>query len=324
MLKVAFACKAIAARVAYGALGDRFAAGGAATGGDQKRTLPAIAHDLFVQATEWGGRVAGMVSRDREIPIAARPDWPPGGYLLVFDALDGSSNVDVNVPLGSLFSIFRTTRPGSLAATTDYLQAGVAQICAGYAIYGPATMLVLSVGTGVHGFTLQLGEFILTHQGLSVPAATNEFAIDASNSRSWDPAVRRYIDECVAGSIGPRGKDFNMRWVASLVAETHRILIRGGVFLDPRASRKPEAASGLRLLHEASPVSFIIEQAGGVSSTGHQRVMDIVPSSLDQRVGLVFGAREEVERIEAYHRDHNLRDYDAPLFGVRGLFRGSG
>ncbi|MCA1822548.1 MAG: fructose-1,6-bisphosphatase, partial [Pseudonocardia sp.] len=196
----------------------------------------------------------------------------------------------------------------------------------GYAIYGPSTMIVLTVGTGVHGFTLepQLGEFILTHPAIQVPAGAREFAINASNSRFWEPAVTRYVDECLAGSTGPRGKDFTMRWVASLVAETHRILTRGGVFLYPRDSKDPAKPSRLRLLYEANPVAFIIEQAGGLASTGRGRVLDIAPEDLHQRIEFIFGAREEVERIEQYHRDHNVVKDEAPLYGTRGLFRTNG
>jgi fructose-1,6-bisphosphatase I / sedoheptulose-1,7-bisphosphatase len=181
----------------------------------------------------------------------------------------------------------------------------------------------LTVGTGVHGFTLepQLGEFILTNPSIQVPAAAKEFAINASNSRFWEPAVTRYVDECLAGSTGPRGKDFNMRWVASLVAETHRILTRGGVFLYPRDTKDPDKPGRLRLLYEANPVAFIIEQAGGLASTGRARILDITPEDLHQRIALIFGAREEVERIEQYHRDHNVVDDEAPLYGTRGLFR---
>jgi fructose-1,6-bisphosphatase I / sedoheptulose-1,7-bisphosphatase len=324
ILEIAFACKAIAARLAYGMLGQQFADPQRVADLEKpRRALPAVADELFVQATEWGGHVAGMVSKDREVPIAVRPDCRLGRYLLVFDALDGSADVDVNVTAGSLFSILRAQTPEALAAADDYLQTGTSQLCAGYAIYGASTMLVLSVGRGAHGFTLEprLGEFILTHPTLCVPRVTNEFAIDVSNSRLWEPAIKRYIDECIAGSIGIRGKDFDMRWVASLVAETHRILIRGGVFLGPLPASGSNGSP--RLLHEANPVSFIIEQAGGAASTGHARILDIAPSHLDQRVGLVFGARDEVERIEAYHRDQNLQNYDAPLFGERGLFRGS-
>jgi fructose-1,6-bisphosphatase I / sedoheptulose-1,7-bisphosphatase len=321
VIEVAFACKAIAARLAYGKLGEQFGEGIMGDSEPPRRALPAVADELFVRATEWGGHVAGMVSKDRAVPIAVRPDCPLGRYLLVFDALDGSADVDVNVTAGSLFSILRARNPETLATAGDYLQTGNSQLCAGYAVYGASTMLVLSVGSGTHGFTLEphLGEFLLTHPHLRVARDTNEFAIDASNSRLWEPAIKRYIDECIAGSVGIRGKDFDMRWVASLVAETHRILLRGGVFLAPLAGSGDRTSP--RLLHEANPVSFIIEQAGGAASTGHARILELAPNDLNHRVGLIFGARDEVERIEAYHRDHNLDEYDAPLFGDRGLFR---
>jgi fructose-1,6-bisphosphatase I / sedoheptulose-1,7-bisphosphatase len=229
----------------------------------------------------------------------------------------------VNVAVGSIFSILRARKPGANATVEDFLQPGSEQVCAGYAIYGPTTMIVLTVGTGVYGFTLepQLGEFILTQPSIQVPAAAKEFAINASNSRFWEPAVTRYVDECLAGNTGPRGKDFNMRWVASLVAETHRILSRGGVFLYPRDTKDPAKPGRLRLLYEANPVAFIIEQAGGLASTGRERILDVAPEDLHQRIALIFGAREEVERIEQYHRDHNVVDDEAPLYSTRGLFR---
>jgi fructose-1,6-bisphosphatase I/sedoheptulose-1,7-bisphosphatase len=252
--------------------------------------------------------------------------YPRGKYLLAFDPLDGSSNIDVNLSVGSIFSILRALNPGGPVATEDFLQPGSQQVCAGYAIYGPSTMIVLTIGTGVHGFTLepQVGEFILTHPDIQLPPAGREFAINASNSRFWEPAVTRYVDECLAGSTGPRGKDFTMRWVASLVAETHRILTRGGVFLSPRDSKDPDKQGQLRLLYEVNPVAFIIEQAGGLASTGRGRVLDITPDDLHQRIAFIFGAREEVERIERYHRDHNLLADSAPLYGTRGLFRTNG
>jgi len=207
-------------------------------------------------------------------------------------------------------------------APADFLQPGCEQVCAGYAIYGPSTMLVLSTGQGVNGFTLdrEIGEFMLTHPDLRIDPSASEFAINASNSRHWEPAVRRYVNECLAGKSGPRGRDFNMRWVASLVAETHRILMRGGVFLYPRDRKDPSKAGRLRLLYEANPIGFIIEQAGGRASTGLAPVLDVAPEDLHQRIGFVFGAREEVERIERYYRDHNEFEIDAPLFGTRGLF----
>jgi fructose-1,6-bisphosphatase I/sedoheptulose-1,7-bisphosphatase len=196
-------------------------------------------------------------------------------------------------------------------------------VCAGYAIYGPTTMLVLTLGQGTHGFTLdrEVGEFVLTHPSLRIPADTKEFAINASNARFWEPAVKRYVEECLAGKSGPRGTDFNMRWIASLVADVHRILMRGGVYLYPRDARDATRHGRLRLLYEANPVAMLVEQAGGLASTGTRRVLELEPQRLHERCGLVFGARNEVERIERYHAQHNQRDYDAPLFGTRGLFR---
>ncbi len=327
VLGVALACKAISRRVAYGALGGVL--GSAATTdvqGETQQELGLVANELFLHAVEWGGLVAGMVSEKLAAPHPIPQRYPRGKYLLVFNPLDGSTNLDVNVSVGSIFSILRAPNPGTNAVAEDFLQPGAEQVCAGYAIYGPSTMIVLTVGSGVHGFTLepQLGEFILTHPAIGVPAVTSEFAINASNSRFWEPAVARYVDECLAGSVGPRGKDFTMRWVASLVAETHRILTRGGVFLYPRATKDRAKRGWLRLLYEANPVAFIVEQAGGLASTGRERVLDVAPQDLHQRVPFIFGAREEVERIEQYHRDHNVVEYDTPLFSTRGLFRTSG
>jgi fructose-1,6-bisphosphatase I/sedoheptulose-1,7-bisphosphatase len=204
-----------------------------------------------------------------------------------------------------------------------FLQPGVHQVCAGYAIYGPTTMLVLTTGRGVHGFTLdrEIGEFMLTHPDLRIPESTSEFAINASNSRHWERPIRRYVDECQAGAVGPRGRDFNMRWVASLVAETHRILLRGGVFMNPRDRKDLSEAGRLRLLYEANPIGFLVEQAGGRASTGREPILTVEPESLQQRVGFVFGARAEVERIERYHGEHNGFEYEAPLFGARNVLR---
>lgn len=324
LIDVAASVKTISAALTKGALGGNYGSAETVnTHGEEQKKLDIATNDIFLQHCEWDGLLAGMVSEEMDDVYAIPDTWPRGEYLLAFDPLDGSSNIDVNVAVGSIFSVLRAADPGSDAAEADFLQPGHQQVCAGYAIYGPSTMLVLTVGTGVHGFTLDpvLGEFFLTHPGMTVPAATSEFAINASNSRFWEPAIRRYVEECLAGKAGPRGKDFNMRWIASLVAETHRILMRGGVFLYPRDEREPARPGRLRLLYEANPIAFIIEQAGGCASTGRSRMLDAVPRALHQRVGLVFGSREEVERIERYHRDHNLRDFDAPLFGSRGLFR---
>jgi fructose-1,6-bisphosphatase I/sedoheptulose-1,7-bisphosphatase len=240
----------------------------------------------------------------------------------LFDPLDGSSNIDVNVSVGSIFSVLRCPEGVAEPTERDFLQPGTQQVCAGYAIYGPSTMLVLTTGRGVNGFTLdrEIGEFMLTHPDITIEADTSEFAINASNSRYWEPAVKRYVNECLAGQAGPRGRDFNMRWIASLVAETHRILMRGGVFMYPRDRKDLSKAGRLRLLYEANPIGFLIEQAGGRASTGHQPILEVQPQAAHERIGFVFGARNEVERIERYHRDHNDFEYDAPLFGSRGLF----
>jgi len=326
ILDVALACKAIANRVALGALGGVLgSADHTNVHGEVQQKLDVISNEHFLRATEWGGRVAGMVSEELEQPYRLPAQYPRGKYLLAFDPLDGSSNIDVNLSVGSIFSILRAPNPGTDPKPEDYLQPGCKQVCAGYAIYGPSTMLVLSVGTGVHAFTLDraLGEFILTRASIQIPPAAREFAINASNRRFWEPAVQRYVAECLAGRSGPRRKDFNMHWVASLVAETHRILTRGGVFLYPRDSKDPTKPGKLRLLYEANPMSFLIEQAGGLASTGRQRMLDVVPDGLHQRISFMFGASEEVERIEKYHSENYEPAEDFPLYAVRGLFRAS-
>jgi fructose-1,6-bisphosphatase I/sedoheptulose-1,7-bisphosphatase len=324
VLDVALACKAISNRVALGALGDVLgSADSTNVQGEEQQKLDVLANEYFLRATEWSGHVAGMVSEELEEPYQLPTEYPRGKYLVLFDPLDGSSNIDVNVSVGSIFSILRAPNPGADPQPQDFLQPGAEQVCAGYAIYGPSTMLVLSVGTGVHAFTLDrsLGEFILTRESIQIPVATKEFAINASNQRFWEPAVQRYVEECLAGQSGPRRKDFNMRWIASLVAETHRILTRGGVFLYPRDSRDPAKPGRLRLLYEANPMAFLIEQAGGAASTGRGRMLDVVPDDVHQRIPFVFGAREEVELIESYHAQTYEPPNSLPLYGTRGLFR---
>jgi fructose-1,6-bisphosphatase I / sedoheptulose-1,7-bisphosphatase len=326
ILDVALACKAISKRIASGALtGVLGKAGATNVQGEQQQKLDVLANDIFLRTTEWGGQLAGMASEELDAPYSIPEQYPRGKYLLVFDPLDGSSNIDVNVSVGSIFSILRARVPGAQATVGDFLQPGTEQVAAGYAIYGPSTVLVLSVGTGVHAFTLDpnLGEFFLTRQDITLPAATAEFAVNSSNRRFWEPAVQRYIDECLAGTSGARDKDFNMRWVASLVAEAHRILTRGGVFLYPRDSKQPPKAGRLRLLYEANPIAFLIEQAGGLATTGRERVLEVRPSELHQRIGLVFGCREEVERIERYHHELPVDpdEQSNPLYAFRGLYR---
>jgi fructose-1,6-bisphosphatase I / sedoheptulose-1,7-bisphosphatase len=324
ILNVALACKAISRSVALGALGSALGNAGAINvQGETQKKLDVVSNNAFVRINEWGGYLAGMVSEELEDPSRIPEAYPKGKYLLVFDPLDGSSNIDVDVSVGSIFSVLRAQKPGVDAEPGDFLQCGAAQVAAGYAIYGPTTMLVLTVGNGVNGFTLDpnLGEFILTHPGLRIPNETQEFAINASNSRFWERPVKRYVDECLAGSTGPRGKDFNMRWIASMVAEAHRILMRGGVFLYPRDTKDPAKPGRLRLLYEANPVGLIVEQAGGRASTGRGPVLEELPTSLHQRIGFVFGSKNEVERIERYHHEPEDSDAPAPLFNERSLFR---
>jgi fructose-1,6-bisphosphatase I/sedoheptulose-1,7-bisphosphatase len=302
---IALACKAISQRVALGVLvDDERTVGNRNVHGEEQQPLDLAANDLFLRAAEWGGHLAGMASEELEQPYAIPSRYPLGKYLLLFDPLDGSSNIDVNMSVGSIFSVLRAPAPGAHAQLADFLQPGTAQVCAGYAVYGPSTMLVLTFGRGTHGFTLepQLGEWVLTHPNLRVAPSAREFAINASNHRFWEPAVRRYVDECLAGASGPRGVDFNMRWIASLVAETHRILMRGGVFLYPRDSKAATKHGRLRMLYETNPIAFLIEQAGGMASTGERRMMDECPTGLHQRSGFVFGSSEEVLRIEQYHQ----------------------
>ena len=326
---MALACKAIARSVAFGALAQMDAEVQGASGGEvnvqgeTQKPLDVLSNIAFIRRTEWAGNLAGLASEEMELPYQIPAQYPRGKYLLVFDPLDGSSNIDVNVSVGSIFSVLRAPETGRDVTEADFLQAGTRQVAAGYAIYGPTTMLVLTLGNGVHGFTLDpnLGEFMLTHPQITVPADTQEFAINASNSRFWEAPVKRYVDECLAGKTGPRGKDFNMRWIASMVAEAHRILMRGGVFMYPRDTKDPGKAGRLRLLYEANPVGMLMEQAGGRASTGEKPVLEVAPTALHQRIGLVFGSRNEVERIERYHHEPAPTEEHNPLFAERSLFR---
>jgi fructose-1,6-bisphosphatase I/sedoheptulose-1,7-bisphosphatase len=330
ILDVSIACKAIARAVAFGELAESTAgnAGGDVNvQGEVQKKLDVVSNQMFIATAEWSGHLAGMASEEMEQPYQIPAPYARGKYLLVFDPLDGSSNIDVNVSVGSIFSILRapqeTIDSGRDVTEADFLQPGAMQVAAGYALYGPVTMLVLSVGNGVVGFTLDpnLGEFKVTHPLIQVPVDTHEFAINSSNSRFWEPPIKRYVDECLAGKTGPRGKDFNTRWIASMVAEAHRILMRGGVFMYPRDTKDPAKPGRLRLLYEANPIGFIIEQAGGRASTGRQSVLGVKPSELHQRIGLIFGSKNEVERIERYHHDPATRDAGNPLFSERSLFR---
>ena len=329
ILDVALACKAIARAVAFGELGGVMgnhapeAGGSVNVQGETQKKLDVLSNDVFIKRTEWAGNLAGMASEEMDLPYQIPGQYPRGKYLLVFDPLDGSSNIDVNVSVGSIFSVLRGPTNARDVTEEDFLQAGAKQVAAGYALYGPTTMLVLTVGDGVNGFTLDptLGEFMLTHPKMQIPADTNEFAINASNARFWEAPVKRYVDECLAGKPGSRGKDFNMRWIASMVAEAHRILMRGGVFLYPRDTKDASKPGRLRLLYEANPVGMIMEQAGGRASTGEKPMLGVQPTSLHQRIGLVFGSKNEVERIERYHAEPAKVELNNPLFAERSLFR---
>jgi len=333
ILDVALAAKAIARAVAFGELGSAASEQGGELGGnlnvqgETQKPLDVISNEIFTRMNEWGGHCAGMASEEMDEPYQIPPQHPRGKYLLVFDPLDGAGNIEVNVSIGSVFSVLRAPQEvvdsGRDVTEADFMQPGAVQVPAGYALYGPTTMLVLSVGNGVVGFTLDpsLGEFMLTHPHIKVPNDTQEFAINASNSRFWEAPVKRYVDECLAGRTGTLCKDFNMRWIASMVAEVHRILMRGGVCLYPRDSRDPGKPGGLRLQYEANPIGFIVEQAGGRASTGRQPVLGVQPTSFHQRIGLVFGSKIEVERIERYHTEPARDDLQSPLFARHSLFR---
>ncbi len=311
---VARACKSISHAVNKGALGGVLgSAESENVQGEVQKKLDIIANEVLLEANEWGGHLAAMASEEMDSIYLVPNRYPQGEYLLLFDPLDGSSNIDVNVSIGTIFSVLKkpegTSQDGTPSAPgvteQDFLQPGKQQVAAGYCVYGPQTTLVLTVGDGVAMFTLdrEQGSFVLTQENVQVPADTQEFAINMSNMRHWADPVRKYIDECLQGKEGPRGKDFNMRWIASMVADVHRILTRGGVFLYPWDKREPHKAGKLRLLYEANPMSWLIEQAGGASTNGHTRILDLQPGQLHERVSVVLGSRNEVERITQYHAE---------------------
>ncbi len=303
---VARACKAISNAVSKGALAGVL--GSAGTGnvqGETQQKLDVIANEVLLDANEWGGHLAAMASEEMDSFYEIPNRYPKGEYLLLFDPLDGSSNIDVNVSIGTIFSVLHMHKPCQTVTEHDFMQPGTQQVAAGYAVYGPQTTLVLTVGNGVHMFTLdrEAGSFVLTQSDVMIPEDTKEFAINMSNMRHWAPPVRRYIDECLAGDEGPRGKNFNMRWIASMVADVHRILTRGGVFMYPWDKREPEKPGKLRLMYEANPMAFLVEQAGGAATNGQQRILDVEPTKLHQRVSVILGSKNEVERVTRYHQE---------------------
>lgn len=326
LIDVAAAIKTISAMVAKGALGGNLGAlDSTNVQGEVQKKLDVLTNEAMLRHCEWGGQLAGMASEEMDDPYPIPAQYPRGRYLLVFDPLDGSSNSDLNVSVGTIFSIYSRPVAGD-AELADYLRPGSEQLAAGYAIYGPSTMMVLSLGTGTHGFTLdrESGNFILTHANIRIPEDTREFAINTSNERFWEPPVQRYVAECKAGKSGIRGEDFNTRWIASMVAEVHRILIRGGIFMYPKDNKDPAKPGRLRLLYEANPMAMLVEQAGGAASTGRGRILDVPPEALHQRLPVILGSKNEVERLDRYHREYDEgsdRPFDSPLFAERSLFR---
>ena len=303
---VARACKRISLAVSKGDLaGVLGEAGTDNVQGETQKKLDVIANETLLEANEWGGHLAAMASEEMEGVYSIPHRYPRGEFLLLFDPLDGSSNIDVNASIGTIFSVLRLPEGVTEPAAEHFMQPGTRQLAAGYAVYGPSTLLVLTVGDGVATFTLdkETGSWTMTGNHLRVPEETREFAINMSNARHWHPPVRRYVDELLEGRDGPRGKDFNMRWVAAMVGDVHRILCRGGIFMYPRDTREPDKPGKLRLMYEANPMAFLIEQAGGAATNGTQRIMEIQPTGLHERVAVFLGSRNEVERVTAYHRE---------------------
>ncbi|MGZ8271608.1 MAG: class 1 fructose-bisphosphatase [Methylophilus sp.] len=305
---VASASKKIAIAIDSGALeGNMGNLSSENVQGEVQKALDMITNEIFIESAQQSGFVAGMVSEEMSDVIEVDENNRQNGqYLLMFDPLDGSSNVNVNISVGTIFSILKSENVQPVLA--DFLQPGTRQICAGYALYGTSTMLVFTTGNGVNGFTLdnESGEFYLTHPNMRIDEDTQEFAINMSNYRFWQTPVQNYIDECLQGSEGDREKDFNMRWVASMVAEIHRILIRGGVFMYPIDSKIKKNGGKLRLMYEANPMAMLVEQAGGLATTGKLRILDVVPSQIHQRVPVMMGSRNEVERIISYHKKFKI------------------
>ena len=310
------ASKLVAAAVARGANDGRA----------EPRSLDQLAGDIVLGTCDFGGQLCGILSEDMDQPYPIPDGYPRGRYLLAFEPLDGASNIDVNMPVGTIFSILRAPEGITEANAATFLQAGAKQVAAGYVLYGPSAMLVITLGDGVHGFRLdrEVGAYMLTHPHMTVAPTTREFAVNASNARFWEPPVRRYVEESAEGAEGPRGEEVSTRWSASMVAEVHRILIRGGLYMDPRDTRDTSVPGRVRLLTAANPMAMIMEQAGGAASTGRQRLLGIQPAAINQSVPVILGSKREVERVEEYHAAYDRGEpikFSSPLFNTRSLFR---
>jgi fructose-1,6-bisphosphatase I len=305
---VSRACHAISIAIGKGGLGGVLGeAGSDNVQGEAQKKLDVLSNEILLDANEWGGHLAAMASEEMDLPHTIPHRYPQGEYLLLFDPLDGSSNIDVNVSIGTIFSVLKCPEGADLstpeASESAFLQPGTAQVAAGYAVYGPTTVLVLTVGDGVAVFTLdrEQGSFVLTQKRVQIPADTAEFAINMANQRHWEAPVQRYVAEMQQGKGGPLAKDYNMRWVGSMVADVHRIVTRGGIFMYPMDAKTRDKGGKLRLMYEANPMAFVVEQAGGAASTGYRRILDIEPEKLHQRVPVILGSKNEVERVVGYH-----------------------
>ena len=293
--------------------------------GEVQKKLDVLSNEIFIDFFLNNKTVSGLVSEENELPIYNdyNPDSP---FTVFFDPLDGSSNIDVNGAVGSIFSIFEFSGSSKDVISENLtLVPGRLQIASAYSIYGPSTMFVISLGSDTCGFTLdkENDDFILTHPSFKIPDSTSEFSINSSNERFWQEPVKRYVKECIEGVSGVREKDFNMRWTGSMVADIHRILTRGGIFMYPKDFKKPEKPGRLRLMYEANPMALLVESAGGLASTGKTNLLDVQPEHLHQRIPVIIGSKKEVERIQRYYSEENSQNVQpskTPLFNDRSLF----
>ncbi|MCI5897272.1 MAG: class 1 fructose-bisphosphatase [Candidatus Aphodousia sp.] len=302
---IADTCKEISFMVSRGALaGILGSAGSENVQGETQKKLDIIANDIMSCACIESGFVSAVASEEMDHALQVPTEKPVGPYLVLFDPLDGSSNIDINVSIGTIFSILSAGEAHRDVKDEEFLQSGRRQLAAGYVIYGPQTQLVFTLGHGTTLFTLDCGSgnFYQTAERLTIEPTAKEFAINCSNARHWEAPVKTYVNELIQGKDGPRGKDFNMRWVAAMVAEVHRILHRGGIFMYPRDNRDPNKPGKLRLMYEANPMSWLVEQAGGKATNGHVNILDIEPETLHQRVAVFLGASDEVDLVTFYHR----------------------
>ena len=296
-------CKEISFRVSQGALAGVLGSTlSENVQGETQKKLDVISNQILKDTLRDSGYVKAISSEEEDTVVPCNPE---GNYLVSFDPLDGSSNTEINSLIGTIFSITHAPQWMDADDPSAFLQPGTQMVAAGYVLYGPSTMLAMTTGRGTHIYTLDKthGGFLLTHPNVKVPEQTSEFAINASNQRHWEDPVQNYIGDLLAGTEGPRGKDYNMRWVAAMVGDIHRVLCRGGIFMYPFDKRNPSKPGKLRLLYEANPMAFLMEQAGGLANTGHGRIMEVMPTEIHQRVPTILGSKEEVETCLEYYQD---------------------